>query len=186
MTNYTRHKIIRTKILNHTWFEVLFQKGFLNFVPGSTVTIYGNEYRPIFIASGIQEPWVRIILRRDLFGDMFKNFKPLDNTYIKLNRDLENKLPDLMLDKNPSFFITSAGVSPFFSYVSTYPKSKCKICYIGDIISRDWIQAHHILVNNGNELVDNNLKNLYIIGDRNILGDLKPKILNNCKNYYFT
>jgi hypothetical protein len=174
---YTKHQIKRIRDLNDKYFEVLFSKRSLKFLPGCSVTLYNGPDVPIFIASGMQEPWVRIILDRDLFPDFDHNA-----VSIKLNLKISNLLPGLVTEEQPNFVITSAGVSPFFSYASTYPSVKSKVCYLGeDKITEDWIKMSHKLVDIRKM---RRAKNLYILGDGVILRQKACKLLNNCKDSY--
>ena len=180
MIRYTKHKIIRVSELNDKYYEVLFQKDSLNFCPGSYVTLYKDRDYPLFIASGISEPWCRLIVNCDVFSLNF--FAAKD--YIKLNLEIDNKLPLLMAEKNPSFIITSDMISPFFSYSSTYPEKKCKVCYLGDYkISMDWIKANHDVVSLSKIKKE---KDLYILVEGSIIRDKARTLLNNCKCSYIT
>lgn len=176
---YSKHQIRRIRDLNDKYFEVLFNKRGLNFVPGSSVTLYNGIDTPIFLASGIQEPWTRIILNRDLFSPNF----PQGTVSIKLNLEVDNPLPTLMTEQeSPAFVLTSEMVSPFFSYVSTYPHNKCKVCYLGaDKISEDWIKTYHKLVDVSKIKKE---KNLYVMGDREVLEGKARKVINKCKSSY--
>jgi hypothetical protein len=176
--NYTKHQIRRIRDLNDEYFEVLFQKRSLNFSPGSSVTLYNGPEDPIYIASGIAEPWVRLIMNRDLFSPNF----PPGTRSIKLNLEINNPLPELMNEESPNFVITSSMAGVFFSYVSTYPTTKCDVCYLGeDKISEEWIKMSH----NVTSLKDMKGKeNLYILGDEEILNRKAGKLLNNCTNSY--
>ena len=75
-------------------------------------------------------------------------------------------------------------VSPFFSYVSTYPKVKCKICYLGnDLIAEPWIKTNQQLVKINALSHDNNI---YVMGNGDILSSKAKSYINNCKFSYLT
>lgn len=178
--NYTKHQIKRVRNLNDKYFEVVFDKRNLKFIPGDAVVLYNGPDIPIFIASGMQEAWVRLILDRDLFPSF-----DMEATSIRLESKVLGLIPKLISEEAPNFLITTAGVSPFFSYVSTFPKmyleKKCTICYLGeDKVQESWIRAFHNLVIDPSKL--RNVSNLYAIGDIDVLEGEASKILRKCKN----
>jgi len=167
--NYTKHQIIRIKDLSDDYFEVVFNKKTLNFTPGDAVTLYKGDGTPLFIASGIAEPWIRLIIPME-----FKtpNFSP-GVRCIKLDLHVQTLMPSLMSEESPNFVISPAGLGAFFSYVSTYPHKHCKVCYLGDgRISEDWIKAYHKLVSKKGM---KKAKNVYVIGDRDVVDGVVKK-----------
>lgn len=177
--NYTKHQLKRIRDLNENYFEVVFNKRGLNFVPGTTVTLYKGPDFPVFIASGIQEPWLRLIVNRDLFSPYFKP----GSTSIKLNLELENKLPTLMSEEQPNFVFDTQTIGAFFSWTSTHAGHKCKVCYLGgDKISEDWINMSHHIVKPSDVLGLRKAGNLYITGDRDLFEDSRAsKLVPLCK-----
>ena len=174
---YTKHQIRRVRDLNDEYFEVVFNKRSLNFVPGSQVKLYKDDV-PIFIASGIGEPWVRIILDKERFLSKF----PAGVNSIRLSLELDNPMPNLMTDKSPNFLVTSEAIGAFFSWASTYPSTKCKVCYLGDSkIQEDWIKAFHKIVSLKQLKRE---KNIYVMGNRELLERKATKVLNICKESY--
>ena len=91
MATYKKYKIHRVKHLNDTYFELLFQKDTLNFVPGCAVTLYNEPDVPLFLASGMQEAWCRLILNTNDYYFKVENMKML-----KLDLEVSNKIPTLM------------------------------------------------------------------------------------------
>lgn len=179
--NYTKHQVKRIKDLNDKYFEVVFSKDALQYVPGSTVKLYNGPDYPVFIASGIQEPWVRLILNRDLFS---LNFKP-HTLSIRLSLEIDNKLPTLMNEKKPSFVFDSETIGAFFSWVSTYPEVKCKVCYIGDNkLQENWINANHTTVKMSDVLKMKKENSLYVTGYRDSFEGKSKRLINNCKSSF--
>jgi len=159
---YTKHQIMRIRDLNEQYYEVLFTKDALKFAPGSTVTLYNGPEVPLFIASGLQEPWVRLILDRDKTPNFSRTC-----ISIKLNIDIVNKLPNLVAEGSPNFILTPSMISPFFSWSSTFPTTRCKVAYLGDnLISEDWVRANHDVVG-VDEVRDSGC--LYVLGDSEAL-----------------
>ena len=178
---YSKHQIKRIRDLNDNYFEVVFNKRGLNFVPGCCVSLYKGPDFPIFIASGIQEPWVRLILNRDLFSP---NFLPGTKS-IKLNLEIENKLSTLMSEEHPNFVFDTQTIGAFFSWASTNAGVKCKVCYMGeDKIQEDWIAASHTVVKPSDVLRLKKAGNLYITGNRDLFGHRGQKIIPACKGSF--
>lgn len=176
--NYTKHQIKRIRDLNEKYFEVVIGKRTLNFVPGSTVKLYNDGDYPLFIASGIQEPWVRLILNRDLFAPKF----PTGTNSVRLSLEVDNVLPTLHTEKSPNFVLDAAGIGAFFSYVSTFPNVKCKVCYLGqDKVQEDWVKANHKILTPKQM---GKLDNIYVVGNRDVINKKAHKIINNCKSSY--
>lgn len=181
MNNYTKHQIRRYRDLNEEYVEVVFQKDSLNFVPGCAVTLYKGPDHPVFIASGIQECWCRLILRKDIFSPNLNQA----NLSIKLNLEIENKLQTLMAEQTPSFIFDTETIGAFFSYASTHPEVKCRVCYLGENkIQTEWIDSNHDLLKPSDVLKMRGTKNLYITGNRDLLNGKAEKLLNNCKGSF--
>lgn len=176
--SYTKHQVKRIRDLNEKYFEVVFQKESLNFNPGDCVVLWTGPEIPIFVASGIQEPWVRIILNRDLFP----NITPGDLS-IRFNKDITSKLSTLPGSVNPSFVFDTNTIGAFFSWTSTNPGKPCKVLYLGDYkIQEDWIKAYHNVVDVSKLKRE---KELYVTGNRDLFIPKKYKKLpGRCKESY--
>jgi len=174
MIPYLKFDIRRIRGLNDRFYEILFSKRSLNFSPGQAIKLYNLEHE-FFLASGVQEAWVRIIVDRNVMAD----YPQRD---LKIERDLLTPIPNLMAEESPNFLITSSGIAPFFSYVSTFPDKKCKVCYIGDDkISESWVKSNHNMVS----LKDiKKVANLYVIGENDLLHRKATGALNNAKFVY--
>ena len=178
---YTKHQIKRIKDLNDNYFEVVFAKKGLNFVPGSAVTLYNGPDLPIFIASGIQEPWIRLILNRDLFSPYFQP----GTSSLKLNLEIPNLLSGLMLEESPSFVFDSNTIGAFFSWASTNAGKKCKVCYLGeDRVQEDWIKSYHTVVKPSNISSLRNKGNVYVTGNRDLYETRAKKVLRDSKRSF--
>lgn len=179
LRDYTLHKVWRVVDLNDQFFEVVFSKRSLKFVSGCAVTLYNySSFPPVFIASGVQEPWVRIILDKDIYSDFDRS---VDN--IKISREVTNLIPSLIGEEHPNFVIDAYGISPFLSYVSTLPQIKCKVCYVGDNrIAEDWIRSYHKLISKKDM---RKCDNVYIIGNKDYLNSHVSRNINKAKCVYF-
>lgn len=179
--NYTKHQIKRIRDLNDNYFEVVFAKKGLNFVPGSAVTLYNGPDFPVFIASGIQEPWIRLILNRDLFSPYF----PRRLRSLKLNLEIPNLLNGLMIEETPSFVFDSNTIGAFFSWASTNAGKKCKVCYLGeDRVQEDWIKSYHTVVKPSNVSSMRKNSNLYVTGNRDLYETRGKKVLKDSKRSF--
>ena len=175
MRDYTKHQVWRIRDLNDKFVELVIAKGTLNFLPGDSAGIYSLESpSPIFIASSMSEAWVRLILNRDLFP----NFDYTQKS-IKLDSEIKHNIPDLIYDDAPNFLVTSEGIGAFFSYASTFPDRKCKVCYLGDHqITPAWVKHYHKVVS----VKDiKKAANLYVIGENDIIQRKAAKVLNVAK-----
>lgn len=176
MLKYAKHRIWRIRPLNDRYYEILIDKQSLKFVPGSAVTLYNGDEPPIFIASGVSEAWARLILDRERSPHF-----DLEASSMKLNSGVQQLIPTLFGEEFPSFLLTSEGIAPFLSYVSTFPHKKCTVCYIGDnIYNKDWIDQNQNVVD-----LDGitSAPDLYVLGNRNLI-ERVGDILNNCKSSY--
>jgi hypothetical protein len=166
--SYRKHEIIRRKDLDNDHFEVVFNRKSLNFTPGDAVTLYKGDGAPLFIASAITEPWIRVILHRDQSPNFGTGVRS-----IRLNNEVQTLIPSLMSEPSPNFLISASGVGAFFSYVSCYPHKHCKVCYLGDNkVSEEWISAYHEVVS---EKEIDKADNVYVIGDRDLLQGVVSK-----------
>jgi hypothetical protein len=111
---YTKHRVHRIADLNDKFFEVVFEKNGLRFTPGAAVKLYHGPDIPIFIASGVQEPWIRLIVNRDLFPDFDH-----EAISIRLHLGVEYPISLFKLKEPSNFILTADGIGAFFSYVST-------------------------------------------------------------------
>lgn len=174
---YSKHQIKRIKDLNEDYFEVVIARNHLKFSPGDCVKFYKDDVL-IPIASGISEPWLRLILKRDLFGEKFDS----RTNSVRLSLEIENIVPTLMTEEAPNFVLTPELVGVFFSYVSTYPEKKCKVCYLGDSkVQEVWVRSNHTL-EKPSEIRKRD--NIYVLGNRDIIEEKAKKVLNNSKSSY--
>ena len=178
---YTKHQIKRIRDLNDKYFEVVFAKKGLTFVAGSAVTLYNGPDMPIFIASGIQEPWIRLILNRDLFSPYFQP----GTRAIKLNLEIPNLLSGLMLEETPSFVFDSNTIGAFFSWASTNAGKKCKVCYLGDDkVQEEWINSYHTVIKKSNISSMRKYGSLYVTGNGDLYETQAKKVLKDSKRSF--
>lgn len=175
--NYTKHEIKRIRDLNSEWFELVFTRNSLKFSPGDCIKLY-QQPNWNFIASSPREPWIRLILNRDVHP----NFVPGHKLSVKFNLELFNPLTGLDREDKPAFLVTTKGIGAFFSWVSMYPTVKCRIAYLGDNkVQEDWIKQYHEIVNNPEDLIGDTI---YAVGQKDLLHREAEKVLNVCKSSY--
>jgi hypothetical protein len=172
---YTKHKIWRIRDLNEKYTEVLIAKEGLKYKPGDAVTLYNGDSTPLFIASGVADAWMRLILNRDLFPNFDYQARSL-----RLNLEIQSFLPELIGEETPNFLLDPVGISTFLSYVSTFPTRKCKVCYLGrNKHHEDWLKhSTHKIVTFKNI---KKAKDLYIVGTNKVLEEKAGNLLNTCK-----
>jgi hypothetical protein len=176
---YTKHKIQRVRELNKQFIEIVFERDSLQFVPGDAVRLYKNDELPIFIASGIQEPWVRIILRTETVSP---NYLSQAKTHIKLCGEVESIFPTLMTEEAPAFMFDTETIGAMLSWSSTNLGVKCPVCYLGeDRIQEDWIAANHEVISSGSASKMGKKDNLYVSGRQGLFIEGAKKALAKCK-----
>jgi len=148
MSTYTKLMVIRTKKLDDNNTEiVLANTRIINILPGT----YMNN---AFVASGVQEPWVRLIENRESklkYGNRYKVEKT------------GNICPTLVKDLKPMFIVDDMGIGVALSYYSTYINIRGLPIYYEGTINRDWLCKHHTVYNNINDIKEKD-GNCYIIG----------------------
>jgi hypothetical protein len=137
MSEYQIHKVQRVKDLTDSQYEVVTERKMLKFTPGDRVRVYNYDGPPIFIASGIQEPWLRFIVDKKDHPELTVGKK------IKLYREVETEIDGLMGANNPYFIISPSGVGPVLSYFSTFLHKckECNVCLIGEeCANKNWFE----------------------------------------------
>ena len=182
---YTKLKVIRTKELSDDIFELILDSRGMKFKPGDVITINHPingvmESRPFFIASGIQEPWIRILIRINdgVLIDYLFNIKK--HAMVKVNIEPFSIFPKLLTQDEKCIFIASGiGISPFLSYFSSFPSTKVSqlLYHIkSEGVNSDWLFKNH------NAIIDMHIDNLinsmdvnkkdhyYLCGAENVIG----------------
>ena len=100
-----------------------------------------DEMTPYFIASGVGDPWIRLIIRShnpsDINQDIWQAGK------LRVDPEAFNVFPTLASDNNkPTFICSSVGISPFLSYMSTFPSERINLYVIGQVPNHEWVKAH--------------------------------------------
>ncbi|MFW9948627.1 MAG: hypothetical protein ACFFKA_00705 [Candidatus Thorarchaeota archaeon] len=138
--------VVRVKHLNSEVFELVTERSNIKFIPGDVLIINASgQERPYFIASGIQEPWLRFLIRKSLspvvnhlsdltLGSRITVLKNPISIFPNLIKEADNKL---------TFFAAGIGISPVFSFLSTYPKIQPDIFYYDkNHISDSWLKKY--------------------------------------------
>lgn len=176
---YTKHKIWRIEDINDKFFEVLISKESLTFAPGAAVKLYKSGMPSVLIASGIAEAWVRLIMNRDIYRDLFED----NQLNVRLEKQLETPLKQLFAEEEPSFVVTSSGIGALFSYASTFPDKKLKVCYLGkDKVQKDWVEQNHILCKPG---LMSQEQNVYISGNQKVIEKKAPELISISKEIHY-
>ena len=140
---YTIHRIIRTKVLNEKYYEVLYQRDKLITPPGSQIELLdGSRF---LVASGLSEPWSRLIVSQDRVDRLTwgKNIKILCSNDLYCTENLQNPGQTSLLDENkPGFIVGGESIAVALSYMSTYPDRKVEVVYLDEHpIHLDWLKV---------------------------------------------
>lgn len=152
MPRYTKNKLHRFKQLNTHHWELMLGRNNFNVKPGSAIDIVkpGEQPRSYYIASGSQEPWIRLILpETDPWLHYFKSIKPNDS--VRVMPDIVEKLPNLYsISQDDVIFCTDQGISPYLSYVSTFISEEIYPTLVyqfkGNGVNLDWIQGRQKVI----------------------------------------
>jgi len=192
---YTTLKVIRTKDLPDKAFELILERRDIQYIPGDCLLIKGlnNEFRPYFVASGMQEPWFRIIIEKNLNDSLINYLYNIKKgSRIKVKREPFSIFPNLINQKQKTIFIASGiGIAPFLSYFSTYPLQKItKVIYHvqEEGINVAWLKTRQdIIINTNpniliNEIPLNKKCRYYLCGSGKIVTQFKTAISGKVKD----
>ncbi len=168
-TDYILSSIVRCQKLTPSISELLYKKPmFFRYRPGDKVKLldYDKEY---YIASGVQEPWARVLIDNDIY---------INSPTIRIKREPTNDIPDLVASE-PSktiIFCDDMGVAPCLSFCSTYPSEKLSNIYaatVSNLANNSWLNTHQNVtikrdVSNllGNDIPIGDEYNYYVIMDK--------------------
>lgn len=140
---YTKNIVVRTRDISDDIFELLFQRCGVKTIPGDQICIQppaGGEFesKPIWVASGIKEPWVRILCDK-MFHPWLSGLKYPSTIKIET---VTSVYPDLIKDPQPCFCVSGTGIAVPMSYISTYPQKRVEIVYLGRTrIQEEYLKA---------------------------------------------
>ncbi len=123
------HRIVRVKDVvwvSSSIFELQVFRDGIEFRPGDCMSVFGTDRttsRPYSIASGIHEPAIRFLIKYmedSSVTDYLADRRPGDE--IKVSVPYGWFHPGLQNGSDPFIFIaTGTGISPFLSYIRSYP-----------------------------------------------------------------
>lgn len=173
---YTKHNIIRIKDLTTNFFEIIFARDHLKFVPGSVLELKGikGDRHPLFIASEPDCGWVRVIADKREYPGLY-TLKPKDTLKvctISTTVDIPNG--------GVGFIVSDVGISPVFSLISTFPQQKQTIYYLdNEPISLEYLQHQHQVYTKLEDLEEEMI--YYLIGSRKYLEPIKQDNIIDCR-----
>jgi ferredoxin-NADP reductase len=131
--------------LSSDYFEVVLKrKREKIYKPGDCLLVKksaSDEMTPYFIASGVGEPWIRIIIRANDPSDINQDIWQAGK--LRVDPEAFNVFPTLASDNNkPTFICSSVGISPFLSYMSTFPSERINLYVIGEVPNHEWVKSH--------------------------------------------
>ena len=143
---HTLHPIMRTKQLTIDTTEVLFKRNGLKYKPGDKVKLEGLSP---YIASGIQEPWIRILLKTEQVsmkaGESLRVYGIESDTLNLINANEEKA--------TAVYIAINEGIAPCLSYLSTFPQDKFRAIiykYDNEGVNIDWLKQNQLLFDSNN------------------------------------
>lgn len=117
------------KIVHHSpeIFEIHLSRNNEQFIPGQYLSLFTDQpgiSREYSIASGINEPWLGFIIRHRAGGQVTEFLSRLHPAeVIRTSRPAGTFRPGFQSGKNQFIFIaTGTGITPFLSYLKSYPE----------------------------------------------------------------
>lgn len=133
-------------------YELFTERNDIPFAPGDSMAIFagdGSQSRPYSIASGIDDPVLRFIVRKmpdGVISTYLINLKPGDT--VRMSTPFGWFRPGLSSAGAPFAFVaTGTGIAPFLSYLRSYGEIPPAHCLFGvrhhqDAIELDFLQEH--------------------------------------------
>jgi NAD(P)H-flavin reductase len=130
-----KHKVINIRELTNSTFVLRFEKQNLLFQSGQFVMLGTNgalNQREYTVYSGEKEDFLEVLIREIEGGKVSRNLKKLKPGDLI---DVDGPFgffrfnPDLFASKKFLFVATGTGISPFHSFVKTYPEIDYKLIH---------------------------------------------------------
>lgn len=127
-------KILRVRNLTESVFVIGFERGIETFLPGQHVNIGlpGDEDRPYSLYNGIDEDSFEILVKEVKNGNVSKKLKKLQpgdiiavgepKGYFTIHQEFSQ-------GKETYLICTGTGISPFHSYVKSYPELNYRLIH---------------------------------------------------------
>lgn len=165
-----KHKVISNRELSNSTFVLRFEKQNLLFQTGQFVMLGTSgalNQREYSVYSGEQEDFMEVLIREIEGGKVSRNLKKLkpgDELDVDGPFGFFRFNPDLFVSKKFLFVATGTGISPFHSFVKTYPHIDYKLIH--------GVRYHHEAYDHQD--FDSNKITLCTSGDR--LGDIEGRV----------
>jgi ferredoxin--NADP+ reductase/benzoate/toluate 1,2-dioxygenase reductase subunit len=146
-------EIIEVRHLSSSAYVLRFQRKNIQFEAGQYIclgidnSVYLREYS---IYSGEDDDFLEVLIKEVDEGDLSKRFKkckPGDKIFFDGPFGSFVLDKDDLVNKNYSFIATGTGISPFHSFVKTYPQLKYQLIH-GVSFGEDAYEKHHYDANN--------------------------------------
>jgi ferredoxin-NADP reductase len=131
--DYGEHATLAVRTISDDLFELVLERGGLEFAPGDCVAIYTDteKSRPYSIASGAKEDELRFIIREMQDGEVspwLRSRKSGD--IVRITPPFGWFRPGQDIDNAPFVFLaTGTGIAPFLSYIHTFPTPPLQCLY---------------------------------------------------------
>lgn len=135
---------------NDQVFELVVDRAELDFVPGDSVAIFSADQtisRPYSIASGIHDPDFRFLIQRLPGGEVSHYLSTLTaGDTVNFTAPFGWFRPGECNGAPFTFLATGTGITPFLSYLRSYPERPPKYClygakYFTDVLDCEFLMA---------------------------------------------
>ena len=129
--DYTEHPVTEVRIINNDLFELVLERGCLEFTPGDCAAVYTDtdQSRPYSISSGAHEDELRFLIRKMQGGEVSPWLMTRQaGDVIRITPPFGWFRPGQDIGTAPFVFLaTGTGVAPFLSYMNTFerPAEQC-------------------------------------------------------------
>jgi ferredoxin-NADP reductase len=181
----TRHTVLDIHKWNDTLFELVIDRREVTFEPGDYLAIYtkSGTSRPYSIASGIHEEVLRFLIRVMPEGEVSAQLANLiTGDPLELSAPFGWFRPGAYREENaPVFFATGTGLSPFISYLRSYPNHPPEMLFYGARYEQELMHVS-LLSKKNTRIAVSREKSSYHHGRITDLLSLAP--LDQKKHYY--
>ena len=129
--DYTEHLVTDVRIINNDLFELILERGELEFMPGDCTAVYtdSDKSRPYSISSGSKEDELRFLIRKMEGGEVSPWLMERQaGDVIRITPPFGWFRPGQDIGNAPFVFLaTGTGIAPFLSYLNTFerPAEQC-------------------------------------------------------------
>lgn len=148
------HRIISRRDLSDSAYVLRFERNNLNFLPGQHINVglNGDENRPYSIYSGLYDDYLEILIKEVKNGNISHKLKLTQpDDFVSVDQPHGFFTVDAEINKKvPFWFIgTGTGISPFHSFIRSYPGLSYRIIhgirYFSEAYDHDKYETGHYI-----------------------------------------